>query len=542
MAQESPAVVSDPQSEALLRAALRAALRHLTADLSAVYYCQDSEPLLLVSEGRADLLPLPRELYQQAEQALGETLRRTVHSGHGEPFVLAQDLPPGVEALLVIPLLLDKRIIGALVLLSSKAGQFMPAHAQEIREQAALAQTIVQNIALRQKMQAEHRVVELLQSQQDIVLHGRIALLDAMTDGVVIVLPHQDTSRVLTVNARFTTFFGVSESEAENLTLDKLIDALRIPRSTRQELALAWQPLQAYGLQVAEGEIVIPGQSGAHLDIHWYSGPIRQGERVLGRVYTFHDVTSENAAARLRSAWLSRVSHELRTPLTSISGFAQFILEAAGDDLPDIAREYTEIILNSARHLNRVFTGMIEISRADAGELALHLSEAHLPDVIIESVARLEFQSKERELKMVMDLDDDLPHVRIDIDRVAQVMTNLLTNAMKHTPVKSRIRIATRYIKAHDALPASAPHDTICPCVLVSVIDQGLGLTKEEAEKVFEPFFRTGYARAHMVEGSGLGLALSRSFVEAHRGKIWAEAATKRRGQGGGRFFFTLPC
>jgi signal transduction histidine kinase len=329
--------------------------------------------------------------------------------------------------------------------------------------------------------------------------------------------------------------------QARNLTLDALIDVMRIPRTLRQELAEPWLAISATTTQTQEGQFVMPGPSGSSLDIRWYTGPVMQHERVRGRIYTFHDVTSENAAARLRAAWLQRVSHELRTPLTSISGFAQFILEETGDQLPDLAREYTEIILNSARHLNRVFSGMIEISRADAGELPLHRTDAHLPDVIIETIARLEFQYKERGLKVVMELDDDLAAVSMDIDRIAQVLTNILNNAIQVSPKGSRIRVSTKAVASASDLPPSAPADVIFPCVMVSVVDQGHGLTKEEAEKVFEPFFRTGFARARVLEGSGLGLTLARSFIEAHRGKIWAEPSTKRRGHTGGRFFFVLP-
>jgi signal transduction histidine kinase len=249
-------------------------------------------------------------------------------------------------------------------------------------------------------------------------------------------------------------------------------------------------------------------------------------------------VTAERTAARLRATFLSRVSHELRTPLTSIRGFAEFILEATGDQLPDLAREYTEIILNSAQHLNRVFTDMIEVTRAEAGDLKLAKQDAHLPDIIIDVVARMELQHKARQQQVIMELDDDLPPVNVDIDRIIQVMTNLLNNAIKYSPPEKKIRLSTRLVRRAEELPASAPPDVVLPAILVSMVDQGKGLTPDEVDKVFMPFFRTEHARASKIEGVGLGLPLSRSIIEMHRGKIWAEP---REGGAGGHFLFTLP-
>jgi signal transduction histidine kinase len=137
-----------------------------------------------------------------------------------------------------------------------------------------------------------------------------------------------------------------------------------------------------------------------------------------------------------------------------------------------------------------------------------------------------------------MELDDDLPEVNVDLDRMVQVVTNLLTNAIKYSPEGGMIRLATRYVEGVDDLPDTAPADVTLPAILVTVADQGKGLTKEETEKVFLPFFRTEEAKAKKVEGVGLGLAVTRSIVEVHRGKIWA--VPKGKGDGG-TFMFTVP-
>ncbi|MBZ0302910.1 MAG: cell wall metabolism sensor histidine kinase WalK, partial [Anaerolineae bacterium] len=346
-------------------------------------------------------------------------------------------------------------------------------------------------------------------------------------------------ARVLTVNKLFTNLFGVSEHIAQGLLLPELLLKMQIPEGVRQELQRSWLNIAVRDPATRRGEFHLVHEEGYPLDIEWYSGPVYQGARVLGRIYTFHDVTAERTAVRVRSAFLSRVSHELRTPLTSIHGFAEFILEVAGEDLPPVAREYTEIILTSAKHLRTVFTDMIELTRADAGELKLNIQRAHLPDVIINVVAQLEFQYKRRDQSVILELDDELPPVNMDVDRVMQVLANLLNNAIKFAPAGSTIRVSTRCITSFEQLPSSAPSDVLLPGILICVMDEGEGIRKEDLDQIFVPFFRTEWARTHQIEGTGLGLAVARSVIELQRGKIWAEARTPATP--GGRFYFSLP-
>lgn len=427
-----------------------------------------------------------------------------------------------IQTAAIIALESEERKLGLLSITSDERHAFTP---YEIRAYQIVSEFLTMTT-----------LASALRQEADYVQQGRAALLDAVTDGVIMVLPNRD-STVLTVNQHFTTMFGVSEREAYGVPLDRLLDQMRIPTVVRRELRDQWQSHPIDGK--LHGEFRMPRQPGSSADIQWYCAPVYQNQQVIGRIYTFHDITPERTAERLRSELLSRISHELRTPLTSIRGFAEFILEAEGDQLPPLAREYTEIILNSARHLNVLFTDMIEITRANAGQVKLRLRHALLQDVIIETVARMEVQFKDRHQSVVMDIDDDLPAVQIDVDRLSQVLTNIISNAIKYSPQHSQIRILTHLAQTTDDLPRSAPPDMTTPCIVVTVVDEGQGLTRQEADKVFLPFYRAKKVLSQPIEGSGLGLAIAHSIVELHGGKIWAEAATKHRP--GGRFLFTIP-
>jgi signal transduction histidine kinase len=382
-------------------------------------------------------------------------------------------------------------------------------------------------------------LAQLLRQQHDRLQQARAALMDAVTDGVVMTLPGARGGIVLTINKRFTRMFAVSERRAQGLALEDLLELMSLPEDVRAELRTAWLTVPADAPRAQQGSFQSINADGLPLEVEWYSAPVYENEQVLGRIYTFHDVTAERTAMRMRARFLSGVSHELRTPLTSIRGFAEFILEQYADQLPSVAREYMEIIRAQAHHLNNTFRDLIDLTRADAGELRLNKTDAHLPDIIIDAVAGMEMQFRGRKQRVIMEIDDDLPPVHADVDRIMQTINNLLSNANKYAPEGSRITISTEVLYSAETLPASAPPDVTLPAVMVTIADEGRGLSPEEAVQVFQPFYRTDAARKAKIEGSGLGLAVTRGIVEMHRGKIWAEARTV--GSGGGVFRFTLP-
>ncbi|MFO7322866.1 MAG: ATP-binding protein [Chloroflexota bacterium] len=431
-----------------------------------------------------------------------------------------------VRSLVLLSLRASNRKLGIIFVGSDRRHDFTP---QEVRNYRMVSEFLSVNV-----------MTQMLQLEHDRVQQGRAALLDAVTDGVIMILPSAGGPRVLTVNKRFLEIFELPQDlSVHDLPLSDLLDQLPLPEAQRQDLRKLWLSIPVRDPVTQSGEFHMINSEGQPLDVEWYTVPVYQDQQVLGRIFVFHDVTAERTAQRLRSAFLSRVSHELRTPLTAIRGFAEFILEATGDQLPDLAREYTEIILSSSKHLNRIFTDMIEITRADAGELKLNRQTASLPDIIIDVVARMELMYKGRRQQVIMELDDDLPPVTVDVDRMMQVLTNLMTNAIKYSPEGGTVRISTHYVAQPQDLPAEAPSDILLPAVLVSVEDEGPGLDREQAEKVFMPFFRTEDAKRQKIEGVGLGLAVTRSIVEMHRGKIWAEPVRKDRQ--GGVFRFTIP-
>ncbi|MCB9452358.1 MAG: PAS domain-containing sensor histidine kinase [Anaerolineaceae bacterium] len=441
-----------------------------------------------------------------------------------DPFFQGFLWAEGVRSITLIALNSAGRKFGLLVLGSRVRDGFAP---QELANYRIVSEFLSLNTLTR-----------ALQYENDLEFRARNALLDAVADGIVMVMPSRQDHYVLGVNQAFREMFDLLSSPLEGVPLTALLDQMRIPVVVREALRDQWMQIPPRDLARYKGEFDMTRNSVPGT-IQWYSAPVNRENEVSGRIFAFHDVSPERAASRLRANFISRVSHELRTPLTSIQGFADFILQATGADLPPLAREYTEIILSSARHLNTMFSEIIDLARADVGEMKLNPIEFHLPDVIIDVVALLEMQYKARNQQVMMELNDDVPEIRADMNRIRQVLTNLVSNAIKYSPPDTSIKVLMQVAESAGELPADAPPDVVTPALLVTVADQGPGFAPDEAEKLFMPFYRTASARASRTEGSGLGLAVSRSIVEAHGGKIWAEA--RRRGRRGSRFHFTLP-
>ncbi len=372
---------------------------------------------------------LPQELDYLAALEAGETLvvdaDLAEFSAQMDPFIRAFLDAERVRALALIPLNAGPRKIGLLFVATSR-NRIMSA------EEIEFCQTISEFITL-------SAMTQLLQQQRDLIQWGRAALLDAVTNGVVMVLPDAEGARVLTVNQVFTGMFGPAQTEVQGLLLPEMLDRMRIPRRVSDELRQLWLRVPVRDTARQHGEFHMVHSEGHALDVAWYSGPVYQGERVIGRIYTFQDVTAERAAIAMRATFLSRISHELRTPLTSIQGYAQLILELAGDDLPPVAREFARTILASSVHLHAVFDDIIELSRADAGQIQLSLMPITLPEALAQAVSRCRPRLESRRQQIRLENLEPLPPVMADVNYLMQALHQLLSNAIKFSPPDSTI-------------------------------------------------------------------------------------------------------
>ena len=228
------------------------------------------------------------------------------------------------------------------------------------------------------------------------------------------------------------------------------------------------------------------------------------------------------AANRHKSEFLANVSHELRTPLNAIIGFSEVLQERLFGELNEKQAEYTEDILSSGRHLLSLINDILDLSKIEAGRMELEVTTFHLPDAIENALLLIRERASRHGIKLDRVIDDRLGDFTGDERKVKQVLVNLLSNAVKFTPEGGQIKVEA-------TLGDSA--------VIISVTDTGIGIASEDQEVIFEEFRQVGSNYAQKREGTGLGLSLTRKFVEMHGGKIWVESELGK----GSTFTFTLP-
>ncbi len=227
------------------------------------------------------------------------------------------------------------------------------------------------------------------------------------------------------------------------------------------------------------------------------------------------------AASRHKSEFLANMSHELRTPLNAIIGFSEVLLERMFGDLNEKQEEYLRDIYTSGQHLLSLINDILDLSKIEAGRMELEPAAFDLPTTIENALTLVRERAGRRSIALHQAVDRRVSQIPGDERKIKQVLLNLLSNALKFTPEGGRVEVRARLV---DGMAE------------VSVADTGIGIAPQDQEAVFEEFRQVGTA-AKKVEGTGLGLALSRKLIELHGGRIWLDSEVGA----GSTFTFTLP-
>jgi signal transduction histidine kinase len=241
---------------------------------------------------------------------------------------------------------------------------------------------------------------------------------------------------------------------------------------------------------------------------------------------------------RLKSNFLATVSHELRTPLTSVIGYSEMLIEGLAGALTQEQREYVQIIMEKGDQLLQLITGLLDVSRMDSGSMRLAREPIRLGELVGSILTAMAPLARRKRVDLRLDAPPDLPRVEGDREKLRQVLFNLVGNAIKFTPESGQVHIGlTVGPLAREDEMVSAPPETDGVGVRLRVADSGIGIAPEKQVRIFEPFFQVDSSSTREYGGTGLGLALVKSYVEAHGGRVWVDSELGR----GSAFTVTLP-
>lgn len=274
--------------------------------------------------------------------------------------------------------------------------------------------------------------------------------------------------------------------------------------------------------------------SGRRFPITLVSTPLVSGENIIGAVVVFNDITEEKKLDEAKSSFIATASHQLRTPLTTIRWYSEMLNKGDAGPLNKDQKIFLAKIYNGVLRLNEILGVLLALARIEGGgTVKINPAKTNLVKFTDEIIQSLDLLIKENKIKIKINaVEKDLPEVLVDQAMLGQVITNLLSNAIRYIEEKGKIEISI-------AVSGNS--------VIYSVKDNGIGIPQEQQKNIFIKFFRAENAISKIPDGNGIGLALVKNFVEFWKGKIWFESPTvwtaqkSKEEKKGTIFYFTIP-
>jgi two-component system NtrC family sensor kinase len=393
-----------------------------------------------------------------------------------------------VKSLIYVPLISQKKAIGVLGVFNRIASQsFLPRHTRVLSTLADYAAMAIYNANLYSGSEIQRKKLGAILSQ---------------TDNPVLVL--DDRRHFVVVNRAAQMAF--------NLPMEDELIGQPVEETLRHKEAL----------QFASQRVGRNGHFNQRAELVTTDGRIFSASMTIienvGRSIVMHDVTQFKELDKLKSEFVSVVSHDLRSPLTAILGYVQ-LMERAGP-MNEMQQDFARRVQTSVANITDLITNLLDLGRLEAG-LDLSLVDCAVDEILREIESDLRMSVKEKQLIWDMVVDDNLPKVWADHNRLQQAFMNLIVNAVKYTPSGGQVSVTA---KAHDGQ------------IIICISDTGVGIAPADQPYIFDKFFRSeSVAQSH--EGTGLGLSIVKSVIDRHDGRIWVNSRLGR----GSSFTIVLP-
>ncbi len=429
------------------------------------------------------------------------------------PFFRLLDAEEG--PFIIQPLKRQKKTVGFLVACNDHSRQpFSP-------EKVELAATIgvqiagaVENSRLYREVQENARKLQQHLRQRMNELRQREAIFASMSEGLLV---SDHRGKVMIANRAAAEILGMEIEAIEgHFVVDLMEHVVWEPPFTAETLLSITQPVQTR-FDFRDRKV----------SVHAAPVALEDGTR-LGIVAVLQDVTGEYRAEEAKRQFIAGISHELRTPLTAIKGYSEIILAGMVGEPPKGMLDFVEVIHGNALRMQFITDNLIAVAEIEEGRVGLNYQSVDLT-ALIESVIR-EYapRIRERRIDLTMDIAPDLPAVDADPNRMRQVLSNLVDNAVKYTYPNGMIAIGARVI--HDSMDKEA-------FVSFWIADSGVGVREEDRPHIWDRFYRGENPLSLEAGGLGIGLHIVKSFIEAHGGRVWIDSIEGK----GATFTFLLP-
>ena len=246
--------------------------------------------------------------------------------------------------------------------------------------------------------------------------------------------------------------------------------------------------------------------------------------KTVGMVSVLSDITKQKQLDRMKEGFIANVSHELRTPIVAVEKSLSLILSKAAGAITPTQEQFLSIAERNLKRLNILINDLLDLSKLEAGKMEFKSSLGSLPELIDESVGTLNAWADSKSIKITTSIPKNMPQVKLDSNRIIQVLNNLIGNAIKYTPKGGAVNVEVSL----DNQQGEAQ---------VTIQDNGIGIEEKNLPKIFDKFYQVGERTPTDIGGTGIGLSIAKEIVEKHAGRIWAESEKGK----GTRFIFTLP-
>ncbi len=411
----------------------------------------------------------------------------------------------GVRLLQVValPLVVGGEPMGIIYVFRSSSSPVFSGNDRQVlgafADQAAIA---VHNAQLYQRLLAEKRHLD--------------TIIEYSADGVMILDGHW---RIQTANRALERMLGLRRADIVGKTC---AEVLRLVDPQGHAICGGGCPIDSAAQDThpyVEGIQTTPDGRRVHVGIS-YSVLRASNGHLVEAIANVRDITKLKEAEELKSTFVSIVSHELKTPIAIIKGYASTLRREDANWDPQTVRQGLQVIEEESDRADQLFTNLLEASRIQAGSLKLNLAPLEITGLVAKLVDAFRTQTEKHNFEV--DFPPNFPPLWVDFERIRMVLSNLLSNAVKYSPKGGTIRVG-----------GWAEGDR----AVLYVSDEGIGIPEGEIPHIFERFYRVDNRLSSSTAGAGLGLYLTRSFVEAHGGEVWVRS---QPGQGS-TFFFSLP-